>query len=277
MDNQLIIFSKNRACQLHLLLESIYECSFDMFDSITVLYKADGEYQVGYDLLIERFCGWVNFKKEETFVVDTLALISDDYEYTTFLVDDVVFFEKIDTNLEDVINYTNDKLALCFSLRIGLNSTYSHPANMHYKIGDHEVNGDLMNLNFNLQKGDLGYPLSVDGHIFKTSTIKRLISKTAFNNPNTLEANLQQYMRFGLPSNIMCSFAQSKMVSVPVNLVNNTYNNRHGIEFYISEKELNVSYLNNNVISYSDLDFSGINGPHKELEYKFKEYVTELK
>ena len=79
-------------------------------------------------------------------------------------------------------------------------------------------------------------------------------------------------MRGNLPSNIMASFIHSKMVSVPVNLVNDTFKNRHGLEFYISEEELNNRYLGGEVISYYDLDFDEINGPHKELEYKFAVY-----
>jgi len=278
MDNQLIIFSKNRACQLHLLLDSIYERSGHIFDSITILYKADAKYENGYELLkkyLNRQRG-IKFKREENFRNDTLALIDDKYECTTFLVDDVVFFDDIKSNIENIINYMNEKNVLCFSLRVGLNSTYSHPANTHYEMGEYEVNGGLINFNFRKQKGDLGYPLSVDGHIFKTSMVKDLMTKTSFYNPNTLEANLQQYLRIGLPSDIMASFTHSKMVSVPVNLVNDTFNNRHGIEFYISEENLNEKYLNGEVISYFDLEFGNINGPHKELEYKFKKRISGL-
>jgi hypothetical protein len=271
MKNQLIIFSKNRACQLHLLLESIVKCSTDLFNNITVLYKSDSGYESGYELLKKRF-KWVNFKLEENFRKDTLELINYKCEYTTFLVDDVVFFDKHNSTISDITEYMNTKDVLCFSLRVGTNSTYSHPANVHYKMGEYETNGKFIHFNFREQKGDLSYPLSVDGHIFKTTTIKDLVSNTMFHNPNTLESNLQQYMRGNLPSNIMASFIHSKMVSVPVNLVNDTFKNRHGLKFYISEEELNNRYLGGEVISYYDLDFYEINGPHKELEYKFAVY-----
>lgn len=271
MNNQLIIFSKNRACQLQLLLDSLNERSKDIFDTISVIYKADGKYIDGYNLLKERFSKTsIVFKEESNFRNDTIRLINDNYKYTTFLVDDIVFFENNDTQFSEIENFMMDKKLLCFSLRLGLNSKYSHPANQHYEIGEYESNGNFISFDFTKQIGDLGYPLSVDGHIFNTDEIKDMVTKTMFTNPNTLEANLQQYIRIGLPSNMIGSFTNSKLVGVPVNLVNETFKNRHGLEHYISEEELNNRYLNGEIIDLSSMDFSNINGPHKEIKYEFK-------
>jgi hypothetical protein len=68
----------------------------------------------------------------------------------------------------------------------------------------------------------------------------------------------------------MKSFTESKLVSIPVNLVNDTFNNRHGLEFGISEKELNDRFLSGEFIDLNSLKFSNINGPHKEIIYVFK-------
>jgi hypothetical protein len=65
---------------------------------------------------------------------------------------------------------------------------------------------------------------------------------------------------------------ESVIVGVPVNLVNDTHKNRQGIRFPFSENDLNIRYKNNEVIDYISMDFSNINGPHKEIEYKLKKY-----
>ncbi len=271
MHNQLIIFSKNRACQLHLLLESINKNSKGIFNNITVLYKADGKYIDGYNLLKERFGDYnIIFKEESNFRNDTIKLISDKFTYTTFLVDDTVFFDKCLINFTEIDNFISKNNLICFSLRLGLNSVYSHPANLHYEIGEYKSTNNFISFDFTKQRGDLAYPLSVDGHIFKTSEIKDMITRTIFKNPNTLEANLQQQIRIGLPSNLFGSFKHSKLVGIPVNLVNDTFNNRHGLEFYISELELNNRYLDGEIIDLLAMDFTNINGPHKEIKYEFK-------
>ena len=64
--NQLIIFSKNRACQLNLLLDSIKNNAPALFDKIHVLYKAEGDYFLGYEKIKEKYTG-VNFYLENNF------------------------------------------------------------------------------------------------------------------------------------------------------------------------------------------------------------------
>ena len=69
----------------------------------------------------------------------------------------------------------------------------------------------------------------------------------------------------------MLFFDKSVLVGIPVNIVNETHKNRNGLEFSFSETELNDRYLDRKKIDLSALDFSNINGPHKEIEYKFCE------
>lgn len=279
--NNLIIFSKNRASQLHLLLESIYIRTNNLFDKITVLYKTNNngdEYDIGYDKLISYTklldvdqSKRVSFVKETNFRKNLLDLISnnEDFKFTTFLVDDIVIFKDIFENKEEILNNINDDV-ICFSLRLGYNCNYSHPANMNYTLGVHEIVNNCVVVDYTKQSGDFNYPLSTDGHIFKTTVIKSLLQQISFYNPNTLEAGLQYFVRNRKIPLKMISFKESRLVSVPVNLVNDTIVNRHGLEFMITEKELNNRYLLNEIIDYYNLNFDEINGPHKEINYKFK-------
>jgi hypothetical protein len=269
--NQLIIFSKNRACQLNLLLDSIKNNAPLLFDNINVLYKSDEEYISGYEKLILEYPS-INFYKENNFRRDLFKLIDDDIEATTFMVDDAVVYDKIMARKIDIIKPVVNDFVI-FSLRLGENCVYSHPANLHYNLGEHEVNGEYIIFDYTKQQaGDFNYPLSTDGHIYNTKFIKDLLIETDFNNPNTLEAFLQRFVVLNLIPKIIKCFKSSKLVSIPVNLVNDTFKNRHGLEFGISEKELNDKFISGEKIDLQTIDFSNINGPHKEIEYVFKKY-----
>jgi hypothetical protein len=186
------------------------------------------------------------------------------------LVDDAVFYRPImETKNEICDKITND--VVCFSLRLGKNCNYSHPANLHYNLGEHQELGEMIKFPFKKQQaGDFSYPLSVDGHIFKTTFIKMLASGVTYYNPNTLESTLQSFMwTMLMPENLVC-FNESKLVSIPVNLVNTTFRNRHGLEFFISESDLNQKFIDGYVIDIDAMDFNNINGPHKEIKYEFK-------
>ena len=136
MKNQAIIFSKNRPCQLHLLLESINTNASFLFDKITVLYKSEDFYKTNYVKVKKRFFNTI-FVEEFSFKQNLLNLIDNDYGATTLLVDDSIIYEPVDASkkniLEDVINNN-----FIFSLRLGKNCTYSHPANLHYLLKEHK-------------------------------------------------------------------------------------------------------------------------------------------
>jgi len=271
MKNQLIIFSKNRASQLHLLLESIEKNSKDLFDSIFVIHTyTDKDYFDGYSKTIKRFSN-VSFIVEDNFFKDTMRLINGNgFEYSTFMVDDNVFYRKLPIDREKIFNLfkNHNNPISCFSLRLGLNCNYSHPANLSYTIGDYKNVSDFIKVDVSKQKVDFAYPLSVDGHIFKNDFIKSCLSSIGlFTNPNTLESKLQ-YLLHRINKN-MCFFKESVLVGIPNNIVNNTHNNRRGLKFYFSEKELNIKYNNDEVINLEKMDFSNVNGPHKEIQYKF--------
>lgn len=267
--NQLIIFSKNRACQLNLLLDSIKENIVDLFDIIHVLYYSDSDYIRSYEKLKEKYIE-INFFNENNFRIDLINLIDDEIGSTTFMVDDAVIFKKINNKKIDIIKSVIDEYYI-FSLRLGKNCVYSHPANLHYKLGEHYVDNEFIIFDYTKQEiGDFKYPLSTDGHIFNTKLIKNMLKIINFNNPNTLESNLQNFVNTHFVPKIIKCFIESKLVSIPVNLVNTTFNNRHGLEYGISEKELNEKYLSGQIIDLNSMDFTNINGPHKEIMYKFK-------
>lgn len=266
MTNQLIIFSKNRASQLNLLLDSIKQNAHLFFDKISVLYKSDEEYLVSYNKLKNEYLN-IDFILERDFRKDTINLINEEMNMTTFMVDDAVIYNPI-FNKEFVLKQITSDV-ICFSLRLGKNCIFSHPSNTFYNLKDFIEDDFFISFDFKNQEiGDFSYPLSTDGHIYKTELIKELLTQIDFTNPNTLESNLQIFLT-KVPTKVI-SFIESHLVSIPVNIVNTVFKNRHGLEYFISEKELNDKYINGEKIDLNQLNFMNINGPHKEIKYEFK-------
>jgi len=116
---------------------------------------------------------------------------------------------------------------------------------------------------------DFGYPLSVDGHIFRTKDIFKLVRKVAFKNPNEMEAGLQIFDTY--PRNKMVSYKQNALINTPINMVQDTFENREGEEFGVNIDSLNEEYLNGKIINLDAIDFSKIKGCHQELELPLTE------
>lgn len=268
--NHLVVFSKDRACQLHLLLESIETNARGLFSKTTVLYKPTKQFISNYQKLKSFFPNCF-FVEEKNFKNDLISLVDDsDFDVVTFCVDDAIFYNKITEDKQQILKDVIEQNAI-FSLRLGKNSRYSHPANIRYCLLEHEFKNGVITFDHTLQQaGDFSYPLSTDGHIYNTSLLKALLLSTPFNSPNTLEANMQYFVQTKqIPKTVMC-FETSKLVSVPVNLVNESITNRHGTIYNLSANELNDNYTKDLIVDFQQLDFTNIDGPHKELLFTFK-------
>ena len=80
-----IIFTKDRACQLDLLLQSIVKNGNNLFN-INILYEASSqEYKDGYLKVSERFPSYERFNwvEEEDFEKDTLEFCRRQYPLQT--------------------------------------------------------------------------------------------------------------------------------------------------------------------------------------------------
>lgn len=275
MKNRLIIFSKNRACQLHLLLESIQKNAPLFFDEIVILYTADDLYVEGYNRLRALFpeskTSGMKYRGESNFREDLVALLDDiNIPFTTLLVDDAIMYRPVITTKDAALATITDDV-VCLSLRLGLNCTYSHPVDISYSLGEHTVNGDFLKFDYREQmKGDFRFPLSTDGHIYKTTFLKSLLEKIEFSNPNSLEFKLQELVSNHSIPHMVVSFKESRIVSVPVNVVNIYKEHPSGLEYFIPEKGLNKRYLAGEVIDLNALDFSKVNGPHRELNFSYR-------
>lgn len=258
-----IIFSKDRACQLSLLLESIQRHAHDKFN-LSVVYKSSSkEFEEGYDIAKTLYpINWI--KETNDFKQDVLNLMSSNFEFTCFLVDDDVFYGDV---IGDPTSQMTDDV-FCFSLRLGENVNFCYTMNSPNKLMVHESEGEFIKWDWTKHYLDFGYPLSLDGHIFRTSDIKKLVNKTKFSNPNLLEGNLQMFDNF--PKEFMVAYKQNKLVGIPNNRVNDTHPNLNGQQFGISAKELNDRFIGGEKIDLLRLDCKNVSGCHQEINYVFK-------
>ena len=88
-----LILSKNRACQLRLLLESIKVNAPNLLDEIKIIYtSSDEDFAKGYEKLkSEQILPYITWEEEKDFVPDFLnALKTCKSEYISCIVEDCV-------------------------------------------------------------------------------------------------------------------------------------------------------------------------------------------
>ena len=260
-----LIFSFDRSCQLDLLLRSIDINAKSVFN-INVLYKhSNDDFKKGYDILKERFPN-VNFIEETNFREQVLKFLENDSEYVCFAVDDDIVY--LPVKEEDALECMKNEDVLCFSCRLGKNVSFCYTMNSNNILIPLKEDDKFVWWEWEKHYLDFSYPYSLDFHVFRLKQIKKMIKAIQFNSPNTFEGNLQTFS-FG-PGEQMVAYKHSVVVNSPNNIVNTTHPNRKGEKFAFSAKELNERYLNNEIIDYEKLDFSGINAAHVELNYQFK-------
>src|SRR3990170_6252117 len=105
-----IIFSKNRACQLELLLHSLNIPA-------TVLYTHSPEFKAGYSQVKKMYTA-VKFVRETDFRKQLIDLVTRGGKYVLFLVDDDVMIRPFAKNCREFKEFKRNSKILCLSLRL---------------------------------------------------------------------------------------------------------------------------------------------------------------
>jgi hypothetical protein len=193
-----IIFSKDRAMQLDALLQTIKK--YTPFVDLNVIYTySSEEFYKGYETLKKDYPN-VNFQKESIFKNDILNILNGAAsKYMCFFSDDDLFFGKMKfpINLSGSGSFELPDDVMCFSSRLGENCVYCFNFNKKQQYKG-EIVGDYLSWNWTEGEWDFGYPMSIDGHIFRTGDIKNLLSSIEFKDPFQLENNLTIEIRRNL-------------------------------------------------------------------------------
>lgn len=261
----IIIFSKDRACQLDLLLTSMHKMFKEYAQyNINVLYTSSAdEYESAYTKL-KRMHQHIKLISEQDFRGDLISLINPENNYTVFLVDDDVWKEPFTIKCNELKALEEDDDILCLSLRLDQNLTYCYTLNVDMKTPVFSSNSTWEWGKFS---DDFGYPMSLDGHIFRTKDITPLVSQLPYNTPNTLEAALSKN-----PPNRhkMICMEKAPIFNIPINKVQTQYSNRHG--------SVSAEYLNKLFNSYYRISLAPLIGYnnkacHQEVDVKMERSI----
>jgi len=263
-----IVFSRDRALQLHALLSSYFE-KVRHPAPVHLLYRTSSpEHQESYEEVIHLFsCGLASAEKEKDFRWDLIRLLeSIRAEKVFFLVDDDLFLEEVD--MDDFAGYDPDGFVP--SLRMGLNLTRCYSKDRDQPLPP-LIPGLIKDDNmvcwlWDQGAYDWGYPFSVDGNLFSRMEILAMARQVQFGAPNTFEGNLHQMFcgifkpRFGV------CYRKSRIVNIPCNMVQTEYDNLHGsLHQDILLEKWNRGY---------QLDFRRLygfrnNGAHQDIPLEF--------
>ncbi len=234
-----VIWSKNRACQLDLLLRSIdkYWSEYEVHD-FTVIYNDDAEYVKGYDIVSSEH-QWVKYHRESGFK-NTLNSLIGNSEHTMFLCDDNIFTRSWEWDESIMMNID----IACISLRMGRNIS------SHYIKGPSpapEIKNGIWN--WHGKNIDWGYPMCPGvGHIFRTADVKPIIEKGNYTSPTELEDAMNAAM---IKRPLMWCPEHSIVIDTPINRVQVR---RETLCGDIGAKELNDRYLKGDRIDLAQFD-----------------------
>ncbi|WP_212000354.1 hypothetical protein [Chitinophaga sp. HK235] len=264
--NTIVIFSKDRVLQLHALLYSLFSCVSD-YQNIVVLYNASDEaYMKSYRELEKEIGNRAVFIKENVFESDLKKLLRGiTTDQVLFLVDDIVFLDKVAlAPLRALVNN-----GVIVSLRLGSNIAYSYTGQAAIPLPSSlKEQGDMIDWYWKDGLFDWGYPLSVDGNIFKTKEIRAMMETISFKAPNTLELNLQVFnVLFGKRRGL--AYQTSRLVNNPCNRVQNEIQNKSG---NISAEYLHSVWQKGMRIDFKKMYKYVPKSPHEELPIDF---ITE--
>ena len=217
----LIIWSKDRAAQLDMLLTSIKEKTY--LKKIYVIYKASSDfYEDGYDLLI-RYHNNVNFICQysdslENMTKNLLISLAERKEkYVGFSTDDMVVYRDFLVPETD-ITYLFESGYDVFSMRLGFNTIVqnTHEGTFQPALHRYVTHGDFIGWNWRdyYPLDNYGYPSGLDMHFFPLNKIQPLIESFSWATANELESGL-----FYRKDSLGCIFSpkQSVAVNIPVN------------------------------------------------------------
>jgi len=271
-----IVFSKDKAAQLRLFLESTNKYASEVFDLSVIISHTNEDYDKGYGRVInDPNFSHVNFvMQEEDFKNQLLAMLKTDHDYSCFFLDDDIIYNEV--KLEDITSQIeSDEDVVCFSLRLGKNVTKCYTLDTDNVMHDIVHSDNMMKWDWSLHYLDFGYPFALNGHIFRKKDIYKLVRKSKFTGIEELEMALFDFAEM-FPRNKMVSYKQSALVNVPIGRVQMSVENEmtmtlKSVQAKKARKRMNQQLLMSDAPLLESIDFLNleIEGCHQEIDLGF--------
>ncbi len=226
----LVVFSYDRPMQLYAFLESA-NMYVEGIGQVHVIYRASNDrFATAYETVKQDFASAKFIKQgpnpQQDFKTLTLtAAFGSGEEYILFAVDDIILKDFINTAHDiELLEKTN---AYGFFYRLGKNLTECYAMQSAQSLPPfHTVASDVFAWNFAQGQHDWNYPNTVDMTLYRKHEIAPLLNNLEFTNPNFLEGRWAGYAHHVMHRCGLCH-ELTKMVNLPLNRVQNTYNNRN--------------------------------------------------
>lgn len=239
-DNEVlsIVFSKDRAMQLHAFLRS-YLAKIKNRSKMVVLYKTTNEeHAASYNDLIDIFQNDdIVFIKEISFRQQLLEIIKHaTAKNILFFVDDMIFTHDFNYDILKQI----DTQHYILSLNHGRDFTYTTVLQKDMKLPEfREIYGMLaFNWDYSEEFSDWTFPLGVSGYMYGKEEIYAMLNIVDFNAPNTLEAAMGKFYSIFLNRYGLCT-DNAVAVCVHTNIVQ-TYNHNPVLDYFSVEELLKL-------------------------------------
>lgn len=261
----IIIFSKDRACQLDLLLRSIikmWPSYCNEMHNMNIIWTATRlNYFGAYMKLIEKYKKEFNFIRQGQYCITAKAM-NDNIPYTMFIVDDLVFKEPFSIDCEEYKKFKGNDDIMALSLRLDIDKNYCYTQNKNMMVPIFRMKNMW---EWEGKDFDWGYPWSIDASIFRTKDIMVIANNYIYpKNPNLLETCLIKKM---IRRPYMMCFDKAKVINNPANKVGK-FHNRYG---KIDIEKLNDIFLSGKQIALEPIIGMESNSCHKEFEYTYED------
>lgn len=259
---QTIIPSKDRPAQLDLLLRSIKRHVAGWREHrITVLFRAtELAYVKGYEML-RREHPEFTYIEEEGFRSDIqMIALGNGARYTQFLMDDDVYVRPFRTNDAEFREFARDKDIVALVLRMAPYMDYCYCINARTKPPKFERNRTWR---WRGLIGDWCYPHSVDGTIWRTSTVRGVLAHVRW----TYLHQLEPALRMAMSGPLAICYDKPRLLNVANNSVQDTVKtNRHagGDAMALCER-----FLGGERILPDNIEAADPSSPHFEIEYEW--------
>lgn len=265
----LIVFSYNRPMQLYALLESV-DYYITGLEKIHVVCRVDNDqFRQAYQQVKSDFNDVIfhyqgnNPHKDFKQITEAL-LLQPTSNYVLFAVDDIIVKDYLD--LQECTIALQQTKAYGFYLRLGTNLTECYMLRCSQTLPPLKLVKPTI-YSWIIKEGlyDWGYSNTVDMTLYKKSDILQTIQSLFYWSPNSLESlwsrrSVEVNRRKGL------CFEQSKIVNIPVNLVNKSLNRyMEGL----TAEELLVLFNRGLKIDIASLYKINNKGAHMDYELKF--------
>ena len=231
---QVLILSKDRPYQLHLLLQSLQRFLVSpKVTDVAVLFKST-KYKHAYTSTLTQEFPQVDFIEECNFRRDWISLLArPQAQYVLLLTDDSILLRTVD--VREVLGILqDDRDVLGVSLRLGLKNTrWCHTLNRPQtapQASPKKSTETWAQYRWSEAHLDFGYPLEVSASVYPRTLILKLAMQLEYTGPNEFEHQMHlQRQRFSSTRPWLACLRQTSLaVTLPVNVTQHVFANRHG-------------------------------------------------